>query len=86
MINSHHSFPSLKKHLQNTSPHQSKKKATSINDNESMLAFACGTPQKALATPNSDIMLIMVVEAYSTKEQVQEGLQLTYKKQSKETC
>ena len=51
-----------------------------------MLAFACGTPQKALAIPNSDIMLIMVVEAYSTKEQVQEGLQLTYKKQSKETC
>ena len=51
-----------------------------------MLAFACGSPQEALATPNSAILLIMVVEAYSTKEQVQEGLQLSYKKQSKETC
>ena len=51
-----------------------------------MLAFVCGSPQEALATPNIAIMLIMVVEAYSTKEQVQEWLQLFYKKQSKETC
>ena len=51
-----------------------------------MLAFACGSPQKALATPNSAIMLIMVVEVYYTKDHVQEGLQLSYKKQSKETC
>ena len=51
-----------------------------------MLAFACGSPQEALATPNSAIMLIMVVEAYSTKEQVHKGLQLSYKQQSKETC